>query len=286
MIDFNNNYFIALDNRTNALSCNLELSRPKSAFEKLQANKAAHLILGALKKSKNLENYYIWGEPNLCESILFEAKNNNIKTAIAIEHINRGGIAIPSTKDIIEIISIFDPELLSVKIYFENKRSKLAEELAVERLLNLIEVCGTYKKGLIIDVDYKHNLEKNKNHSNKEDILHGIEKLINKNIKPRYWGIRNTGDKTFDQTLIGLMNLENEESNKCILEFPHKEKTPDVYTESDIKNYVLNSDIFIDHLISWSTKQSNDENTISDITDKIEKFENTIKKQILTKITS
>ena len=50
MIDFNNNYFIALDNRTNALSCNLELSRPKSAFEKLQANKAAHLILGALKK--------------------------------------------------------------------------------------------------------------------------------------------------------------------------------------------------------------------------------------------
>jgi len=82
------------------------------------------------------------------------------------------------------------------------------------------------------------------------------------------------------------MNLENEESNKCILEFPHKEKTPDVYTESDIKNYVLNSDIFIDHLIAWSTKQSNDENTISDITDKIEKFENTIQKQILTKITS
>ena len=48
MIDYTNNYFIGLDNRTNALSCNLEQSRPKSAFEKLQANKAAHLILSAI----------------------------------------------------------------------------------------------------------------------------------------------------------------------------------------------------------------------------------------------
>ena len=71
MIDYTNNYFIGLDNRTNALSCNLEQSRPKSAFERLQANKAAHLILSALKERKNLDNYFIWGEPNLCESILF-----------------------------------------------------------------------------------------------------------------------------------------------------------------------------------------------------------------------
>ena len=180
MIDYTNNYFIGLDNRTNALSCNLEQSRPKSAFERLQANKAAHLILSALKERKNLDNYFIWGEPNLCESILFEAKNSHIKTAIAVEHINRGGLAIPSTKDIIEIISIFDPELLSVKVFFESQRSKLAEELAVERLLNLIDICGTYSKGLIIDVDYKINLSKNKNHSEKEVILQGVENLINK----------------------------------------------------------------------------------------------------------
>ena len=284
MIDYTNNYFIGLDNRTNALSCNLEQSRPKSAFEKLQANKAAHLILSAIKERKNLENYFIWGEPNLCESILFDAKNSGIKTAIAVEHINRGGLAIPSTKDIIEIISIFDPELLSVKVFFESQRSKLAEELAVERLLNLIDICGTYSKGLIIDVDYKINLNKNKNHSEKEVILQGVENLINKDIKPRFWGIRNTGDKTFDQTMIALMNLENEDSNKCILEYPHNVNKPNLYSESEIKNYVLNSDIFLNNLIAWSTKQSEDSETILNINNEIEKFENTIYETNLTKI--
>ena len=134
------NFFVALDNRTNALSCNLEQNRPKSAFELLQANKATSLILESLKMSYSNNDYYIWAEPNLCESLLFQCKGLNIKSAVAIEHINRGGLAIPSTKDALEIINIFDPNLLSVKIYFEKNRSKLAEELAVDRLLSLIEI--------------------------------------------------------------------------------------------------------------------------------------------------
>ncbi len=84
------NFFIALDNRTNVLSCNLEQNRPKSAFEKLQANKAANLIFEALKDTNYDNNYYLWTESNLCESVIFQSKNSNVKTAIAIEHINRG----------------------------------------------------------------------------------------------------------------------------------------------------------------------------------------------------
>mgnify|MGYP003302826214 CR=1 FL=1 len=45
------------------------------------------------------------------------------------------------------------------------------------------------------------------------EVSENLENLINKDIKPRFWGIRNTGDKTFDQTMIALMNLENEDLN-------------------------------------------------------------------------
>ena len=195
------NFFIALDNRTNVLSCNLEQNRPKSAFEKLQASKAAKLIFDSLNQTDKNHNFIIWAEPNLCEGILFQSKNKNIKTAIAIEHVNRGGLAVPSSKDALEIINIFDPNLLSVKIYFEKNRSKLAEELAIDRLLNLIEICNSYDKGLIIDVDYKNRLENNKNHEEKEIIISGIETLIEKDIKPKFWGLRKSGDKIFDETL-------------------------------------------------------------------------------------
>ena len=102
-----NNLFIGLDNRTNVLSCNLTQNRPKSALEIFQANKAANLIFESINQLKDKNSYYIWADPNLCESVLFQAKNKNIKTAIAIEHINRGGLAIPSSKDAIEIIKIF-----------------------------------------------------------------------------------------------------------------------------------------------------------------------------------
>tara|TARA_B110000438_G_scaffold4872_1_gene4863 strand:+ start:5473 stop:6333 length:861 start_codon:yes stop_codon:yes gene_type:complete len=278
------NYFIGLDNRTNALSCNLDLSRPKSAFEKLQANKAAQLIFNSLKDLNEYENLFIWGEPNLCESILFQAKKFHIKTVIAIEHLNRGGLAIPSTKDIIEIIKIFDPEFLSVKIYFEKNRSKLAEELAIERLLNLTDICSSYNKRLIIDVDYNFNLNKNKNHSEKETILFGVEKLINIGINPSLWGIRKTGDDSFDQTLIALINLENDIENKCILEFPHNQKNPNLHSELSIQNHVFNADIFLDSLILWSTKQLSDQETTQKIKFEIEKYKEIILKSNLATI--
>jgi len=279
-----NNYFIGLDNRTNVLSCNLDLSRPKSAFEKLQANKAAQLIFNSLKNLNEFENLFIWGEPNLCESILFQAKKYNIKTAIAIEHLNRGGLAIPSTKDIIEIIKIFDPEFLSVKIYFEKNRSKLAEELAIERLLNLNDICTSYNKGLIIDIDYNFNLNKNKNQSEKETILFGVEKLINIGINPSLWGVRKTGDDSFDQTLIALINLENDTENKCVLEFPHNQNNPNLHSELSIQNHVFNGDIFLDSLISWSTKQSSNEETTLKIKFEIEKYKEIILKSNLATI--
>lgn len=279
-----NNYFIALDNRTNALSCNLELSRPKTAFEKLQANKAAQLIFNSIGSLNESDNLFIWGEPNLCESILFLAKKHNIKTVVAIEHINRGGLAIPSTKDIIEVIKIFNPEFLSVKIYFEKNRSKLAEELAIERLINLSDICRTYNKNLIIDIDYNFNLNKNKNHSEKEAILFGLENLISKGINPELWGIRKTGDDSFDQTLIALINLENENSNKCVLEFPHNQKNPNLHPELSIQNYALNGEIFLNSLIAWSTKQASDNETIEKIKSEINTYKELILKSDLSKI--
>ena len=57
------------------------------------------------------------------------------------------------------------------------------------------------------------------------------------------------------------MNLENETENKCILEFPHNKKNPNLHSEQSIQNYVLSGDIFLDSLISWSTKQSSDKET-------------------------
>ena len=57
-------------------------------------------------------------------------------------------------------------------------------------------------------------LENNKNHEEKEIIISGIETLISKDIKPKFWGIRKSGDQIFDETLIGLMNLENESSDE------------------------------------------------------------------------
>tara|TARA_B110000438_G_scaffold163004_1_gene156064 strand:- start:4159 stop:5016 length:858 start_codon:yes stop_codon:yes gene_type:complete len=284
MVNKLNNYFIGLDNRTNALSCNLELSRPKSAFEKLQANKAAQLILKSLDGLNESENLFIWAEPNLCESILFQAKKHSIKTVIAIEHINRGGLAIPSTKDIIEIIKIFNPESLSVKIYFEKNRSKLAEELAIERLLNLSDICNNYNKSLIIDIDYNFNLNRNKNHAEKETILFDVEKLISKGINPDLWGIRKTGDDSFDHTLISLINSGNEIENKCILEIPHNEKRPNLYSELNIKNYVLNGDVFLDSLIYWSTKQASDKETVEKIKSEINIYKELILKSHLSKI--
>ncbi|MDC0252655.1 hypothetical protein OAK52_00650 [Chloroflexi bacterium] len=277
------NFFIALDNRTNVLSCNLEQNRPKSAFEKLQASKAAKLIFDSLNQTDKNQNFIIWAEPNLCEGILFQSKNKNIKTAIAIEHVNRGGLAVPSSKDALEIINIFDPNLLSVKIYFEKNRSKLAEELAIDRLLNLIEICNSYDKGLIIDVDYKNRLENNKNHEEKEIIISGIETLIEKDIKPKFWGLRKSGDKIFDETLIGIMNLENESNNKCILEYPHMEKDINTPSGLNLENFVLNGDFFMDILIAWSTKQSSDDQTVENIISKINLVQNNIFKSNLSK---
>ena len=277
------NFFIALDNRTNVLSCNLEQNRPKSAFEKLQANKAANLIFEALKDTNYDNNYYLWTESNLCESVIFQSKNSNVKTAIAIEQINRGGLAIPSAKDALEIINIFDPHLISVKIYFEKNRSKLAEELAVDRLLSLIEICSSYNRGLIIDIDFKNKLENNKNHEEKEIIISGIETLIEKEIKPKFWGLRKSGDQIFDETLIALMNLENESNNKCILEYPHAETNINTHSELNLENFVLNGDFFIDSLIAWSTKQLSDEETISNIKNKINTVQENIYKSNLSK---
>lgn len=277
------NFFVALDNRTNALSCNLEQNRPKSAYEILQANKAATLILESLKMSYSNNEYYIWAEPNLCESLLFQCKGLNIKSAIAIEHINRGGLAIPSTKDALEIINIFDPNLLSVKIYFEKNRSKLAEELAVDRLLSLIEICNSYNKGLVIDIDFKSRLENNKNHEEKEIIISGVETLINKDIRPKFWGIRKSGDQIFDETLIGLMNLENESNNKCILEYPHGEKDINTHSDLSLENFVLNGDFFLDVLIAWSTKQLSDEEAVKTMANKINQVQENIQDSNLTK---
>ena len=59
---------------------------------------------------------------------------------------------------------------------------------------------------------------------------------------------------------------------------------PNLYSESEIKNYVLNSDIFLNNLIAWSTKQSEDSETILNISNEIEKFETTIYETNLTKI--
>jgi len=278
-----NNFFIGLDNRTNVLSCNLEQNRPKSAYEKLQANNAAKLIFESLKDITYDNDCYLWTEPNLCESVIFQSKNSNVKTAIAIEHINRGGLAIPSTKDALEIINIFDPNLLSVKIYFEKNRSKLAEELAIDRLLSLIEICTSYNRGLIIDIDFKNKLANNKNHEEKETIISGIETLIEKDIKPKFWGLRKSGDQIFDETLIALMNLENESNNKCILEYPHEEKNINTHSELNLENFVLNGDIFIDSLIAWSTKQISDEETVSNIKSKINFVQENIYKSNLSK---
>ncbi|MBC78275.1 MAG: hypothetical protein CL745_01540 [Chloroflexi bacterium] len=278
-----NNFFIGLDNRTNVLSCNLEQNRPKSALEKLQASKAANLIFDSLNQANKDNNYFIWAEPNLCEGILFQSKKENIKTAIAIEHINRGGLAVPSAKDALEIINIFDPNLLSVKIYFEKNRSKLAEELAIDRLLGLIEICNSYNKGLIIDIDFKSKLENNKNHEEKEIIISGIETLVNKDIKPQFWGIRKSGDEIFDETLIGLVNLENESNNKCILEYPHADKNINTHSDLNLENFVLNGDFFMDSLIAWSTKQATDQETVEKITNQISLVQNNIFKSNLTK---
>ena len=62
------------------------------------------------------------------------------------------------------------------------------------------------------------------------------------------------------------------------------ENKPNLHSESEIKNYVLNSDIFLNNLIAWSTKQSEDSETILNINNEIEKFENTIYETNLSKI--
>ena len=126
-------------------------------------------------------------------------------------------------------------------------------------------------------------MENNKNHEEKEIIISGVETLINKDIRPKFWGIRKSGDQIFDETLIGLMNLENESNNKCILEYPHREK--DINTRSDLslENFVLNGDFFLDVLIAWSTKQLTDEDAIKTMANKINKVQENIQNSNLTK---
>ena len=158
-----NKIFIGLDNRTNVLSCNLESARPKSAAEKLRANLAANMILQAIQKIKTPHELYLWCEPNLCESILFSSKKLNINTVVSVEHINRGGLAIPNSKDVLEILKIFNPNLFSVRIYFDENRSKLAEELAIDRIKNIIDIANLHNKGFIIDIFYGHKMSQNQN---------------------------------------------------------------------------------------------------------------------------
>ena len=150
-------------------------------------------------------------------------------------------------------------------------------------MLSLIEICNSYNKGLIIDIDFKSRLENNKNHEEKEIIISGIETLINKDIRPKFWGLRKSGDQIFDETLIGLMNLENDSNNKCILEYPHREKNINTLSDLSLENFVLNCDFFLDVLIAWSTKQLSDEESIKIIANKINQVQENIHNSNLTK---
>ena len=81
-----------------------------------------------------------------------------------------------------------------------------------------------------------------------------------------------------------IKNIEKKLCLNTINLYPHNENKPNLHSESEIKNYVLNSDIFLNNLIAWSTKQSEDSETILNINNEIEKFENTIYETNLTKI--
>ena len=276
-----NKIFIGLDNRTNVLSCNLESARPKSAAEKLRANLAANMILQAIQKIKTPHELYLWCEPNLCESILFSSKKLNINTVVSVEHINRGGLAIPNSKDVLEILKIFNPNLFSVRIYFDENRSKLAEELAIDRIKNIIDVANLHNKGFIIDIFYGYKMSQNQNE--KETIIKGMEKFINEGIRPTLWGIRRTDDELFDKTLIGLANIDNDLNNNCILEINSNETSMESQAIG-LENFAINGDIFSDTLIAWSTKQIMENEAIENIKTNLESYINTLSSNRVNKV--
>jgi hypothetical protein len=276
-----NKIFIGLDNRTNVLSCNLESSRPKSAEEKLRANIAANIILQGIQKIKTSQELYLWCEPNLCESILFSSKKLNINTVVSVEHINRGGLAIPNSKDVLEILKIFDPDLFSVRIYFDENRSKLAEELAIDRIKNIIDIGILKNKGFIIDVFYGHKMSQK--HLEKETIIKGMEKFINEGISPTLWGIRRTDDELFDKTLIGLANIDNDLNNKCIQEI-NSNDNPIESKAIGLENFAINGDIFSDTLIAWSTKQMMENEAVENIKSNLESYIDTLSSNRVNKI--
>ena len=276
-----NKIFIGLDNRTNVLSCNLESSRPKSAEEKLRANIAANIILQGIQKIKTSQELYLWCEPNLCESILFSSKKLNINTVVSVEHINRGGLAIPNSKDVLEILKIFDPDLFSVRIYFDENRSKLAEELAIDRIKNIIDIGILKNKGFIIDVFYGHKMSQK--HLEKETIIKGMEKFINEGISPTLWGIRRTDDELFDKTLIGLANIDNNLNNKCIQEI-NSNDNPIESKAIGLENFAINGDIFSDTLIAWSTKQMMENEAVENIKSNLESYIDTLSSNRVNKI--
>jgi len=263
------------------LSCNLESSRPKSAEEKLRANIAANMILQGIQKIKTSHELYLWCEPNLCESILFSSKKLNINTVVSVEHINRGGLAIPNSKDVLEILKIFDPNLFSVRIYFDENRSKLAEELAIDRIKNIIDIANLHNKGFIIDVFYGHKMSQNQ--LKKETIIKGMEKFINEGIRPTLWGIRRTDDELFDKTLIGLANIDNDLNNNCIQEINSNENSIESKAIG-LENFAINGDIFSDTLIAWSTKQIMENEAIEDIKSNLESYINTLSSNRVNKV--
>ena len=276
-----NKIFIGLDNRTNVLSCNLESSRPKSAEEKLRANVAANMILQGITKIQTPHELYLWCEPNLCESILFSSKSLNIKTVISVEHINRGGLAIPNSKDVLELLKIFDPNLFSVRIYFDENRSKLAEDLAIDRIKNIIDIANLNNKGFIIDIFYSHKMSQNQ--IEKETIIKGMERFINDGIKPTLWGIRKTDDELFDKTLIGLANIDNDLNNNCILEINSNENSIESKAIG-LENFAINGDIFSDTLIAWSTKQIMENEAIENIKSNLETYMNNLSSNRVNKV--
>ena len=276
-----NKIFIGLDNRTNVLSCNLESSRPKSAEEKLRANLAANMILQGITKIKTPHELYLWCEPNLCESILFSSKKLNINTVVSVEHINRGGLAIPNSKDVLELLKIFDPNLFSVRIYFEENRSKLAEDLAIDRIKNIIDIANLHNKGFIIDIFYSHKMAQNQ--IEKETIIKGMEKFINEGIRPTLWGIRKTDDELFDKTLIGLANIDNDLNNNCILEINSNENSMESKAIG-LENFAINGDIFSDTLIAWSTKQIMENEAIENIKSNLETYMNNLSSNRVNKV--
>ena len=79
------------------------------------------------------------------------------------------------------------------------------------------------------------------------------------------------------------MNLENDSNNKCILEYPHREKDINTHSDLSLENFVLNGDFFLDVLIAWSTKQLTDEDAIKTMAIKINQVQENIQNSNLTK---